>query len=327
MGLPTIGSLFDGIGAIPYAASIYGMKTLWASEILPEAMSITRRHFPDMEHVGDITKLNGATLPPVDIIVFGSPCQDMSQAAGGKRVGLAGERSGLFKAAIRIIDEMRYATDGQFPRFAAWENVLGSFSSGNPKRTDFKAVLEAFTGCEVPMPASGRWANTGVVGSGRACVAWCVYNAADFGIAQRRKRVFLVADFRGTGSPEILFKPKSLSGYFAAGGIAGQGAPAAAESGADGTERRVYGICSFSSHSMKSANPHSGIYEAETSRTLDVGCSNPACNQGGMAVVAFNGGASPQAGGIGYSETVSPTLKSASSGLRTRAGYLSSCRV
>jgi DNA (cytosine-5)-methyltransferase 1 len=189
----TLGSLFDGIGAFPYAASFYGLKTVWASEILPTAVSVTRRHFPDMLHVGDITKLSGELLPPVSVIAFGSPCQDMSQAAGDKRVGLAGERSGLFMEAIRIIIEMRCATDGQYPRYAVWENVPGCFSSGNPKGSDFKAVLEAFTECEIPMPKSGRWATAGVVGSDRACVSWCVYNAADFGLSQRRKRVFLVA--------------------------------------------------------------------------------------------------------------------------------------
>ena len=87
----TIGSLFDGIGAFPYAASLFGIKTVWASEILPAAISVTRRHFPDMVHVGDVTKLSGALPTPVDVIVFGSPCQDLSQAAGGNRKGLDGE--------------------------------------------------------------------------------------------------------------------------------------------------------------------------------------------------------------------------------------------
>ena len=101
----TLGSLFDGIGGFPYAASFFGIKALWASEIMPECISITKRHFPDMEHVGDITKIHGGELKPVDIITFGSPCQDLSQAAGGKRLGLAGERSGLFREAVRIIRE------------------------------------------------------------------------------------------------------------------------------------------------------------------------------------------------------------------------------
>jgi DNA (cytosine-5)-methyltransferase 1 len=311
----TLGSLFDGIGAFPYAASFYGVKTLWASEILPAAVSVTRRHFPDMLHVGDITKLNGAALPPVDIIAFGSPCQDLSQAAGGNRKGLDGERSGLFNEAIRIIREMRYATNGQKPRYAVWENVPGCFSSN--ARRDYRAVLEAFAESDVPMPESDRWANAGMVRSDAVTLAWCVYDARHFGLAQRRKRVFLVADF-GKGSPEeILLIPKSLSGHIASGGLAGKGLAAAFESSADGSEPTVYGICSLHSNSMKSPNPNSGVYEAGTARTLDVSCGNPSCNQGGMAVVAFNGGASPQAGSIAYSETVSPTLKAASSGLRT----------
>ena len=311
-----IGSLFDGIGAFPYAASLFGVKTIWASEILPHAVSVTRRHFPDMTHVGDITKLSGDLLPPVDVIVFGSPCQDLSQAAGGNRAGLAGERSGLFMEAIRIINEMRCATNGKYPRYAIWENVIGCFSSNG--RRDYKAVLEAFTQTDIPMPESGRWANAGLVRSDRAHVAWVVYDACrGFGLAQRRKRVFTLCDF-GKGCPEeILLVPKSLRWYPPQSFGTGEGAAAAVESGAGGTECRVYGICSLASNSMKSSNPHSGVYEADSARTLDLNCGNPGCNQGGMAVVAFNGGASPQAGSIACSEKVSPTLKSASSGLRT----------
>ena len=118
----TLGSLFDGIGGFPYAASFYGIRSLWASEIVPECVSITRHHFPDMVHVGDITRLDGAKLPPVDIITFGSPCQGLSLA--GLRRGLADERSGLFMEAIRIIDKMREATHGEYPKFALWENVI-----------------------------------------------------------------------------------------------------------------------------------------------------------------------------------------------------------
>ena len=311
----TLGSLFDGIGAFPYAARHFGVKTLWASEILPCAISVTRRHFPDMMHTGDITKLSGELLAPVDVIAFGSPCQDLSQAAGGNRAGLAGERSGLFMEAIRIIKEMRCATDGQYPRYAIWENVPGCFSSNG--RRDYLAVLEAFTEGGVPMPESDRWASAGLVRSEYVNLAWCVYDAQHFGLAQRRKRVFLIADF-GKGNPEeILLVPKSLCGNPAEGETAGQGITAAAESGSGITDPRAYGICSLASNSMKSPNPNSGFYEAGTSRTLDLNCGNPGCNQGGIAVVAFNGGASPQAGSIAYSDKVSPTLKSASSGLRT----------
>lgn len=225
----TLGSLFDGIGGFPYAASFYGIRPLWASEIIPECISVTQKHFPEMEHVGDITKLYGGTLPPVDIITFGSPCQDLS-VASGKRLGLAGERSGLFLEAVRIIREMQEATNGEYPKFALWENVPGALSSSS--RRDFKAVLEAFTKAEVPMPGSGRWANAGMVRGRGADLAWCVYDAQYFGTAQRRRRIFLIADFRGQRSGEILFVPKSLSGYFAAGGTPRQGPAAYAQSGA-----------------------------------------------------------------------------------------------
>ena len=225
----TLGSLFDGIGGFPYAASFYGIRPLWASEIVPECVSVTKKHFPDMEHFGDITKLHGGKLPPVDIITFGSPCQDLS-VASGKRLGLAGERSGLFLEAIRIIREMQEATNGEYPKFALWENVPGALSSSS--RRDFKAVLEAFAETEVPMPGSGRWANAGMVRGRGADLAWCVYDAQYFGTAQRRRRIFLVADFRGTRAGEILFVPKSLSGYFAAGGTPRQGPAAYAQSGA-----------------------------------------------------------------------------------------------
>jgi len=225
----TLGSLFDGIGGFPYAASFYGIRPLWASEIVPECVSVTKKHFPDMEHFGDITKLHGGKLPPVDIITFGSPCQDLS-VASGKRLGLAGERSGLFLEAIRIIREMQEATNGEYPKFALWENVPGALSSSS--RRDFKAVLEAFAETEVPMPGSGRWANAGMVRGRGVDLAWCVYDAQYFGTAQRRRRIFLVADFRGTRAGEILFVPKSLSGYFAAGGTPRQGLAAYAQSGA-----------------------------------------------------------------------------------------------
>ncbi len=225
----TLGSLFDGIGGFPYAASFYGIRTLWASEIVPECVSVTKKHFPEMEHVGDITKLDGGKLPPVDIITFGSPCQDLS-VASGKRLGLAGERSGLFLEAIRIIREMQEATNGEYPKFALWENVPGALSSSG--RRDFKAVLEAFAETEVPMPRSGQWANAGMVRGRGVDLAWCVYDAQHFGTAQRRRRIFLIADFRGERAGEILFVPKSLSGYFAAGGTPRQGLAAYAQDGA-----------------------------------------------------------------------------------------------
>ena len=208
----TLGSLFDGIGGFPYAALFYGIKPLWASEIDTKCESVTRRHFPKMQHVGDITKLDGKKLSPVDIITFGSPCQDLSMA--GKRAGLQGEQSSLFNEAIRIIYEMRQSTDGKYPSYAIWENVPGALSSSGG--VDFASVLSAFTETEISIPPSGKWANAGMVRGNSVNLAWCVYNAQYFGVPQRRRRIFLVASFTSGCPGEILFKPKSLYGYLAA---------------------------------------------------------------------------------------------------------------
>ena len=224
----TLGSLFDGIGGFPYAASFYGIRPLWASEIVPECVAVTKRHFPDMAHLGDITRLHGGKIPPVDILTFGSPCQGLSLA--GRRLGLADERSGLFMEAIRIIREMQEATHGKYPQFAIFENVPGALSSNG--RRDYQAVLEAFTGAKVPMPKSGRWTNAGMARGRGVDLAWIIYDAQHFGTAQRRRRLFLVADFRGKRAGEILFVPKSLRGYFEAGGTPRQGITAFTESGA-----------------------------------------------------------------------------------------------
>lgn len=231
----TLASLFDGIGGFPYAASFYNITSLWASEIVPACVSVTQKHFPDMTHAGDITQLHGGKLPPVDIVTFGSPCQGLSLA--GQRRGLADERSGLFMEAIRVIDEMREATHGEYPRFALFENVPGALSSAGGR--DFAAVLQSFTKAEIPMPYSGRWANAGMVRGGGVDLAWCVYDAQYFGTAQRRRRLFLVCDFAGRSAGEILFVPKSLRGYFEAGGTPRQGLAAFAESGADTAGRAV----------------------------------------------------------------------------------------
>ncbi len=182
-----------------------------------------------MAHAGDVTQLHGGKLPPVDIVTFGSPCQGLSMA--GQRRGLADERSGLFMEAIRIIDEMREATHGEYPRFALFENVPGALSSAGGR--DFAAVLQAFTKAQIPMPYSGRWANAGMVRGVGVDLAWCVYDAQYFGTAQRRRRLFLVCDFAGKCAGEILFVPKSLRGYFEAGGTPRQGLAAFAESGPD----------------------------------------------------------------------------------------------
>ena len=213
----TLGSLFDGIGVFPLAASKYGITPLWASEIEKVPISITKKHFPDMKHLGDITKLHGAEIPPVHIITFGSPCQNLSTI--GTREGLTGSKSSLFHHAIRIIKEMRCATNGKYPVIAVWENVRGAFSSNN--RLDFRAVLESFTDTEVPMPPSGKWAGAGMVRGGTADVCWRLMDAQYWGeptLVQRRKRIFLVADFRGQRSAEILLKAHQLQLFSASGG-------------------------------------------------------------------------------------------------------------
>ena len=161
-----------------------------------------------MAHLGDVTKLDGKVLPPVDVLTFGSPCQNLSQI--GNRTGLFGEKSSLFFHAIRIIQEMRDATGNQYPTFALWENVMGAFSSGN--RMDFGAVLSAFTGSEVSMPAAGNWATAGMVRGGCPDLCWRLMDAQYWAEPRlaRRQRIFLVADFRGRRAPEVLFKPRPM---------------------------------------------------------------------------------------------------------------------
>ena len=205
-----LGSLFDGIGGWPLAATKVGIEPVWASEIEEFPIAVTQKHFYDVKHLGDVTKINGAEIEPVDIITSGSPCQDLSIA--GKRRGLDGERSCLFRESIRIVREMRTATEGKYPRFFVWENVPGAFSSN--KRDDFRTVLEEITETKIPMPTSGRWATAGMVRGNGIEVAWRVLDAQYWGVPQRRKRIFLVADFRGQCASKILFEPESVSGYF-----------------------------------------------------------------------------------------------------------------
>lgn len=281
-----------------------------------------------MQHLGDITKLNGATIEPVWCVTGGSPCQDLSIA--GKRAGLAGARSGLFMEQIRVIKEMRehdkqlgWAGELIRPRYMVWENVPGALSSN--KGRDFAAVLEETIrivepeapGIEVPAKGWPTWGGYRDV-DGRWSVAWRVHDAQYWGVPQRRRRIALVADFGGDTAHEILFERAGVSGDLEPRGEAGERPAGNAEAGAsyavrirggcDGggkgaliqTEKSgtlgtgndqtifqcaAYGICSYASNSMKSSNPHSGVYKAETSRTLDLNGGNPACNQGGIAVV------------------------------------------
>ena len=428
----TLGSLFDGSGGFPLAGLLCGITPVWASEIEPFPIRVTTKRLPFMKHYGDISQMDGGRIEPVDIITFGSPCTDMSIA--GKRSGLDGQQSVLFYQAIRIIKEMRCATNGKYPRYICWENVPGAFSSN--KGEDFKAVLDAVIGviepdAQVPMPEKNLWPYADIYMGDGWSLAYRTLDAQYWGVPQRRKRIFLVADFAADSAGQILFESEGLSGYSAesfrswqrtagsaaacagaAGGIclndqggirmevshevagtlraethghapcvvdaAGFNTEHSAESRSIGYEEersptiragkvpaavyenhsqdtrytgplnvaptlssnygmggnnqpfvvkdedtpktlkirsgcegggkgaliqedksatlscnndqtvfvpKAYGICSKASHAMMSDNPHSGIYEADTSRTLDANGGNPGCNQGGIAVV------------------------------------------
>ena len=419
----TLGSLFDGSGGFPLGGVLCGIEPVFASEVEPFPIRVTTKRFPNMKHMGDVSKLDGASLPPVDIITFGSPCQDMSVA--GKREGLDGSRSNLFFEAIRIVKEMRCATNGRYPRFIVWENVPGAFSSN--KGEDFKAVLASVCSVKadsvsIPVPPKGKWTGAGYIDVAEGFdIAWRTVDAQYWGVPQRRKRIYLVADFDGGSAGKILFESEGVSGYTPQGFRSWQGTAGGAEesigasslclndqggqqmnvtedltatlratsnhpplvfenlgqdtrykgplyvaqtvlstyetggnnqpfvletpktlkirSGCEGGGKgaliqenksatlscnndqtvfvpKCYGICSKDSNSMKSDNPHSGFYEAETSRCLDANGGNPSCNQGGMAVVAVQGSMigraeknGPQGSGIG--KDVSFTLNTA----------------
>lgn len=427
----TLGSLFDGSGGFPLGGLLSGIKPVWASEVEPFPIMVTSRRLPFMKHYGDISQMNGGEIEPVDIITFGSPCTDMSIA--GRRAGLEGKQSVLFYEAIRIIKEMRCKTNGKYPRWICWENVPGAFSSN--KGEDFRAVLEAVIGVvcegtEVPMPEKNRWPYADLYMGDGWSVAYRTLDAQYWGVPQRRRRIYLVADFAGGSAGEILFKSEGVSGYSAEGFRAWQrtargAADCVGATGFDGyngdltgdvsatlgvncgmstgrngivlndqggnrmdvteevtctlraeshhppcvmdapaviplehhpTDSRIkieegdaiqtltsrmgtgggnvplvmsdedapitlkirsgcegggkgallqenksatlscnndqtvfvpkaYGICSKDSNAMKSDNPHSGVYEADTSRTIDRGGGNPTCNQGGIAIV------------------------------------------
>ena len=229
----TLGSLFSGSGGFELGGLLTGQITpLWSSEIEPFAIRVTTKRLPQVKHYGDVSAISGADLPPVDIITFGSPCQDMSIA--GKRDGLDGSRSSLFYEAIRIVKEMRCKTNGEKPRFIVWENVPGAFSSN--KGQDFKAVLEAVIGVKepaatVPAPEKKGWPDADYyVGDGWS-VAYRVLDAQWWGVPQRRKRIYLVADFADQSAPKVLFESEGVSRYSAEGFRAWQRAAAGAESG------------------------------------------------------------------------------------------------
>ncbi len=351
----TLGSLFDGSRGFPLGGLLCGITPVWASEIEPFPIRVTTKRLPFMKHYGDISSMDGAKIEPVDIITFGSPCTDMSVA--GKRAGLDGRQSVLFYQAIRIIKEMRCATDGRYPRYIVWENVPGAFSSNGGE--DFRCVLEAVCGIAdetVSVPRPAKWQYAGEIVADGYSIAWRTFDAQYLGVPQRRRRVYLVADLAGGSAGKVLFESESVSGYSPQSFGSWQGAArrianctgtaslclndqggsrmdvtddltatlraeahhppcvldaemyenhsqdtrytgpvdvaptVAATYGTGGNNqpfvvKAAYGICSKDSNSMKSDNPHSGIYEADTSRTIDGNGGNPCCNQGGIAVV------------------------------------------
>lgn len=379
--LLTLGSLFDGSGGFPLGGVIAGITPKWAAEIEPFPIRVTSVRFPNMTHLGNISEVSGSEIEPVDIITFGSPCQDMSVA--GKREGLGGNRSSLFYEAIRIIKEMREATNGKYPRYIVWENVPGAFSSN--KGEDFRAVLTEICKvkeADVSVPKPSKWENAGrIMGEGFS-IAWRLLDAQYWGVPQRRQRIYLVADFDGGSAGKILFESEGVSGYSAQGfkswqdtansitegshetggtdslmfenhsqdtryrgplsvaqtvsstyGTGGNNQPfvlqtpktlkirCGCEGGGKGAliqddlsatlgtnndqtlfQPRAFGVCAKNSNSMKSDNPNSGFYEADTSRTLDANGGNPTCNQGGIAVLEGNG-SRPSHKGDGYKES------------------------
>ena len=245
-----LGSLFDGSGGFPLAGSLCGIEPVWASEVEPYPVAVTRSRFPNMKHLGSVTDVHGGEVEPVDIITFGSPCQDLSVA--GKRAGLKHEangdeettRSGLFMEAVRIIKEMREATNGEYPTFAVWENVPGAFSSN--KGEDFRTVLEELIKIVEPtavmpaVPKNGWPYADSYCGDGWS-LAYRVFDAQYWGVPQRRRRIYLVLDLRGQRAGKVSFEREGLRGNFETFKTAGQGTAgdAANRAGADDCEGAI----------------------------------------------------------------------------------------
>ena len=342
----TLGSLFDGIGGFPLAATRCGIEPVWASEIEPFPMAITQERFPGMQHLGDITRIDGVQIPAVDIVTGGSPCQGLSVA--GKRAGLADERSGLFMEQIRVIREMRdhdkrAGRTGKHvrPRIMVWENVPGAFSSA--KGEDFRAVLEetariADDTVHIPRPAGGKWATAGTIMGDGWSIAWRVMDAQYWGVPQRRRRIFLVADFGGGCAPEILFKPESVRRDFTESGEAREKAPANIGAGAgtanadncltpwDVQSRRIYTddgswpalyageggghgyLLLFENHGQDSRITGPLDVSPTVSRKYGTGGNNI------PLVLGFSAGQGAKSGGVGDQIGVSPTLRASASG-------------
>ena len=293
----TLGSLFDGIGGWLLAAHHAGVIPVWSSEIEPFPCSVTARHFPDVKKLGDITKIDPDTLTPVDIVCAGSPCQDLSIA--GKRKGLNGERSGLFRTAVELVRRMRIRTGGRYPRFFVWENVPGAFSSN--KGADFRAVLEEIGQTEIPMPPNGKWANAGLAELPKCDIAWRVLDAQYWGVPQRRRRIFLVADFATDGrcAGEILFEPEGVSRDTAE-------SPGEREGTARGTEDYARTSGAITSWDVQSRR----IYDENGTMAALYSGDGQGTHNGAVLIRAagFIGKAAPSAGNIGYTRECAPTL-------------------
>lgn len=290
-------SLFDGSGGFPLAATMCGIRPVAASEIEPYPIAVTRSRFPEMKHLGDITKIDGAEIEAVDLVTFGSPCQDLSVA--GKRAGLKhtdkGDaettRSGLFLEAIRIIKEMREATNGNYPRFALWENVPGAFSSN--KGEDFRLVLQELIqiaepeATVPPIPDKGHWPyHDCYMGDGWS-LAYRTFDTQYWpGTPQRRRRIYLTVDFGGQCAKEISFERPGLRGHFETFQEKGKRiAPDAEGSVGTADQTGTYRIGAYYSAGMMSPNPHAGVGETDISSTLDCNGGSPASQQGGICIV------------------------------------------
>ncbi len=298
----TLGSLFDGSGTFPMMGMLSGIVPVWSSEIEPFPIAVTTKRLPFVKHLGDINKINGAEIEPVDIITFGSPCTDLSVA--GKRAGLNAERSGLFFQAVRIIKEMRCATNGKYPRFAVWENVAGAFSSGGGE--DFRCVLEELCkikNADISVPKPAKWEKAGEIVAENFSLAYRTVDAQYWGVPQRRMRIYLVTDFTGASASKILFESEGVSGYSAESFRAWQ--ETARRFGDCSEETSGTGVM-FENHSQDTRYT-SPLEVAQTvSATYGTGGNNQPFV---VEAAGFCTEHSAKARGIGYEKETAPTLR------------------
>lgn len=291
----TLGSLFDGSGGFPLGGLISGITPVWASEIEPFPIRVTTKRLPFLKHYGDVSQMDGGKIEPVDIITFGSPCQDMSIA--GKRAGLDGSRSNLFYEAIRIVKEMRCKTNGRYPRYIVWENVPGAFSSN--KGADFQSVLEevcSVKGYEIHTPRPEKWPAAGEIVADDFSLAWRVFDAQYWGVPQRRKRIYLIADLAGGSAGKILFESEGVSGYTPQGFRSWQGAAGASEKGSGAA-----GCVCLNDQGGNRMDVTDGV-----TCTLRAEAHHPPCV---MESAGFCTEHSAHSRSIGYEEETSPTLR------------------